>query len=84
MVPGYAPLNDPATEVCEALRQASFARKFSAEAGMTPLNWLNDQRMAEACRILESTDLTVQAVASRTGLGTRANFRQHGEHPPDE
>jgi transcriptional regulator GlxA family with amidase domain len=55
----------------------SFARKFTAEAGMTPLNWLNDQRLAEASRLLETTDLTVQAVASRTGLGTTANLRLH-------
>ena len=55
----------------------SFARKFTAEAGMTPLSWLNDQRMAEACRLLETTDLTVQAVTSKTGLGTTANFRLH-------
>ncbi|HXF03174.1 MAG TPA: helix-turn-helix domain-containing protein [Arthrobacter sp.] len=55
----------------------SFNRKFTAEAGMTPLRWLNDQRVAEACRLLETTDLTVQAVASRTGLGTPANLRLH-------
>jgi len=55
----------------------SFTRKFTAEAGMTPLRWLNEQRIAEACRLLETTDLTVQAVASRTGLGTTANFRLH-------
>ncbi|WP_411720801.1 GlxA family transcriptional regulator [Mycetocola sp.] len=55
----------------------SFTRKFTAEAGMTPLRWLNDQRIAEACHLLETTDLTVQAVASSTGLGTTANFRLH-------
>lgn len=56
---------------------SSFARKFTAEAGMTPLRWLNDQRIAEACRLLETTNLTVQAIASRTGLGTTANLRLH-------
>jgi transcriptional regulator GlxA family with amidase domain len=55
----------------------SFARKFLAEAGTTPLRWLTSQRIAEACRLLETTDLTVQAVAARTGLGTSANFRLH-------
>jgi methylphosphotriester-DNA--protein-cysteine methyltransferase len=52
-------------------------RKFLAEAGTTPLRWLTSQRLAEACRLLETTDLTVQAVAGRTGLGTPANFRLH-------
>jgi transcriptional regulator GlxA family with amidase domain len=68
-------INDLATHAGWAPR--SFARKFTAEAGMTPLSWLNDQRLAEACRLLETTDLTIQAVASRTGLGTTANFRLH-------
>ncbi|MCU1572467.1 MAG: transcriptional regulator, AraC family with amidase-like domain [Micrococcaceae bacterium] len=56
---------------------SSFARKFLAETGTTPLRWLTGQRLAEACRLLETTDLTVQAVAARTGLGTSANFRLH-------
>jgi AraC-like DNA-binding protein len=56
---------------------SSFARKFLADAGATPLRWLTSQRIAEACRLLETTDLTVQAVAARTGLGTAANFRLH-------
>ena len=55
----------------------SFTRKFTAEAGMTPLKWLNEQRIAEACRLLETTDLTMQAIAAGTGLGTTANFRLH-------
>lgn len=56
---------------------SSFARKFLAEAGTTPLRWLTGQRLAQACRLLETTDLTVHAVAARTGLGTAANFRLH-------
>ncbi|TDK24059.1 helix-turn-helix domain-containing protein [Arthrobacter crusticola] len=56
---------------------SSFARKFLKETGTTPLRWLTSQRIAEACRLLETTDLTVQAVAVRTGLGTPANFRLH-------
>jgi transcriptional regulator GlxA family with amidase domain len=56
---------------------SSFARKFLAETGTTPLRWLTSQRIAEACHLLETTDLTVQAIASKTGLGTSANFRLH-------
>ena len=55
----------------------SFTRKFTTEAGTTPLKWLNDQRIAEACRLLETTDLTIQAVAANTGLGSTANLRLH-------
>ena len=56
---------------------STFARRFLAEAGTTPLRWLTGQRIAEACRLLETTDLTVEAIAARSGLGTTANFRLH-------
>jgi transcriptional regulator GlxA family with amidase domain len=56
---------------------STFARRFLAEAGTTPLRWLTSQRIAEACRLLETTDLTVETIASRSGLGTAANFRVH-------
>jgi transcriptional regulator GlxA family with amidase domain len=56
---------------------STFARRFLAEAGTTPLRWLTSQRIAEACRLLETTDLTVESIAYRCGLGTPANFRLH-------
>ncbi|MDQ0095030.1 GlxA family transcriptional regulator [Paeniglutamicibacter psychrophenolicus] len=56
---------------------SSFARKFLTVAGTTPLRWLTSQRITEACRLLETTNLTVEAIAARTGLGTSANFRLH-------
>jgi transcriptional regulator GlxA family with amidase domain len=56
---------------------SSFTRKFTAEAGITPLRWVNEQRLAAACRLLETTDLSMQDVAATTGLGTTANLRLH-------
>lgn len=56
---------------------STFARRFLAEAGTTPLRWLTGQRITEACRLLETTDLTMEAIAARSGLGTTANFRLH-------
>ncbi|WP_269823101.1 helix-turn-helix domain-containing protein [Arthrobacter sp. MSA 4-2] len=58
-------------------RRQAASRKFHKETGTLPLRWLTSQRMAGACRLLETTDLTVQAVAAKTGLGTPANFRLH-------
>ena len=55
----------------------SFARHFVAETGMTPLRWLNAQRLLEARRLLEATDLPVEEVASLCGLGSAANLRLH-------
>jgi transcriptional regulator GlxA family with amidase domain len=42
---------------------------------MTPRRWLTAQRLLEARRLLEATDLTVDEVARRCGLGTAANLR---------
>ena len=37
--------------------------------------WLTAQRVARARQLLETTDLTIDAVASRSGLGSAANLR---------
>jgi transcriptional regulator GlxA family with amidase domain len=55
----------------------TFSRKFRAETGQSPGNWLTQQRVRHAMRLLESTDLPVDAVAERSGLGTGASLRQH-------
>ena len=53
----------------------SFARHFHAETGMTPMRWLSAQRLLEARRLLEATDIPIEEVAQRCGLGTAANLR---------
>jgi transcriptional regulator GlxA family with amidase domain len=55
----------------------TFARRFLAETGTTPLRWLTAQRLLKARRLLEATDLPVDHVAARCGLGTAANLRLH-------
>jgi transcriptional regulator GlxA family with amidase domain len=55
----------------------TFARRFVAEVGATPLRWLTDQRLLEARRLLEATELPIEEVAWRCGLGTAANLRLH-------
>jgi transcriptional regulator GlxA family with amidase domain len=55
----------------------AFARRFVAEVGTTPLRWLTDQRLLEARRLLEATELPIEDVAWRCGLGTAANLRLH-------
>ncbi|MFI6485473.1 helix-turn-helix domain-containing protein [Nonomuraea sp. NPDC050663] len=74
-------LSEPLT-VASLARQAgfaprTFARRFVAETGTTPLRWLAAQRLLEARRLLENSDLTVGEVAQRCGLGTAANLRLH-------
>jgi AraC family transcriptional activator FtrA len=55
----------------------TFARRFRGETGTTPLQWLLTQRVLEARRLLEETDLPVEAVAWRVGFGTAASLRDH-------
>jgi transcriptional regulator GlxA family with amidase domain len=55
----------------------TFARRFAAESGTTPLRWLLDQRIALAQKLLERTDLTMDALASRCGFGSAITLRQH-------
>jgi transcriptional regulator GlxA family with amidase domain len=55
----------------------SFARRFRAETGTTPLQWLIGRRVAEAQRLLEDTELPIEHVATSSGFGTAAALRQH-------
>jgi transcriptional regulator GlxA family with amidase domain len=57
------------------LAPRTFARRFVEETGMTPLRWLTAQRLLEARRLLEATDMTMDEVARRSGLGTASNLR---------
>ena len=55
----------------------TFARRFREETGTTPLQWLLAQRVLEARRLLEESDLPVETVAWRCGFGTAASLRDH-------
>jgi transcriptional regulator GlxA family with amidase domain len=58
----------------------TFARKFRAETGATPHDWLIGQRMLLARRLLEDSELGVDAIAARTGFGSAATLRHHFAH----
>ncbi len=55
----------------------SFARRFVEETGTSPVRWLHAQRVLEARRLLEETDLGVEEVAARCGFGTATSLRDH-------
>ena len=57
--------------------ERTFARRFRSETGTTPLQWLLGQRVLEARRLLERTDLPVEAIADRAGFGSAASLREH-------
>ncbi len=59
------------------LSPRTFARRFKAATGTTPLQWLLTQRVILAQRLLEGTDLPIEVVAQRCGFGSAATLRQH-------
>ncbi|SCL20054.1 transcriptional regulator, AraC family with amidase-like domain [Micromonospora rhizosphaerae] len=58
----------------------TFTRHFRSETGLSPAQWLLQQRTEHARLLLETTDLTVDQVARRSGFGTTAALRQHFQH----
>jgi transcriptional regulator GlxA family with amidase domain len=55
----------------------TFTRRFRAETGLSPAQWLLRQRVDHARLLLETTDLGVDHVARQAGLGTATSLRQH-------
>lgn len=54
--------------------EAELARRFAGSLGTSPGRWLRDRRVARAAELLRTTDLPVEAVAARCGLGDRSRF----------
>jgi AraC family transcriptional activator FtrA len=55
----------------------TFARRFAAETGVSPLQWLLGERLAAAQERLETTDEPVGRVAAACGFGSAASLRVH-------
>lgn len=66
-------------ELAEHARMSvrTFCRRFHDEVGMPPGQWLVQQRVGHARRLLETTDLPVDQVAAHAGFGTAVSLRQH-------
>lgn len=86
---GFAPqldwiltnLDQPHTVATLARRSSmstrTFARRFVEETGTTPMQWITDQRVLYARRLLEATDLDVDRIAGQAGFGTATLLRHH-------
>jgi transcriptional regulator GlxA family with amidase domain len=55
----------------------TFARRFRAETGVTPHDWLTGQRLLLARRLLEDSDMGIDAIAVHAGFGSSATLRHH-------
>ncbi|MFI9830421.1 GlxA family transcriptional regulator [Streptomyces sp. NPDC051913] len=55
----------------------TLTRRFHAESGVSPLQWLLHQRVERARELLETTALPMDQVARSAGLGTADSLRTH-------
>ncbi|WP_405582661.1 GlxA family transcriptional regulator [Streptomyces sp. NBC_01190] len=61
----------------ESMSVRTFTRRFREEVGLSPGQWLTQQRIEHARQLLESTDLSVDQIAHQAGFGSSASMRQH-------
>lgn len=54
----------------------SLERHLQARLGVTPGEWIADQRLIAACRLLESTSLSVEEITSQVGYGSASSLRR--------
>lgn len=55
----------------------TLTRRFKAETNDTPLQWLLMQRVNHARELLETSTLSIEQVAQRSGLGGSDSLRKH-------
>jgi len=60
-----------------AMSERTFLRRFQATTGRTPADWLTCARVDHARELLESTALSIDHIAARTGLGMATTMRHH-------
>lgn len=61
----------------ESMSVRTFTRRFREEVGISPGQWLTQQRVERARHLLESTGLSVDQIARDAGFGTAQSMRQH-------
>lgn len=58
------------------MSRRTFSRAFQASTGVTPAVWVKRQRLDEARRLLESTELSIDQVAAECGFGSSVTLRR--------
>jgi transcriptional regulator GlxA family with amidase domain len=60
-----------------AVSPRTLLRRFKAEIGESPIDWLTTRRVSRAQHLLEATDLAMEEVARRSGFGSGTLLRHH-------
>ncbi|WP_394433127.1 GlxA family transcriptional regulator [Streptomyces sp. SGAir0957] len=61
----------------ESMSVRTFTRRFREETGISPGQWLTQQRVERARHLLETSALSIDQVARDAGFGTPQSMRQH-------
>lgn len=66
----------------------TFQRRFLAHTGTSVMNWLTQEKLSQACELLESTDSSIEHISNITGFASvnalRYHFKQVTETSPVE
>ncbi|HJV50744.1 MAG TPA: helix-turn-helix domain-containing protein [Noviherbaspirillum sp.] len=60
-----------------AMSRRSFTRHFRQATGTTVVQWLLNQRLARAQRMLETGEQPIESIAREVGFGSALSLRQH-------
>lgn len=60
-----------------SMSRRTFTRHFHRATGMTVGEWLINERLRRSCELLETTTLSIEQVAERSGFNTATSLRQH-------
>lgn len=76
-----AHLDNPITldELAEqsGMSRRSYLRQFARATGTTPVKWLTEQRIQASLALLESSEHSVEQIASRVGFESAVTYRHH-------
>ncbi|MFI0372281.1 GlxA family transcriptional regulator [Actinomadura sp. 1N219] len=73
----HQPITVPELAKVAHMSERTFARRFRDTLGITPLQWLLQQRVRLAQELLETTDSPIEEIARGTGFGNGVNLRYH-------
>lgn len=72
-----APWNVERMAEVAVMSPRTFLRRFTEATSQAPGQWLIDERVAEAQRLLESSRLSIERIADAAGFGSVQSMRHH-------
>lgn len=74
------PITVPELAEMATMSPRTYLRHFSRATGTTPIRWLTNQRVEASLRLLESTQASIDEIATAVGFESPVTFRHHFRH----